>query len=101
MTRKLTREEQRAAYCRLGPGEVWRKAWPGEDWSPNFPGDKLKCAVLRPRSPGDPCRVLVRGMDDSAMERDGLTLAEAEQLLRDLPEPLPRWWLVEKGFRNG
>jgi hypothetical protein len=97
--RKLSPEERRAEFIRLKPGEVWRKAWPGEDWAPNYPGDKIKARVVDMRD--GTCKVWVEGMDDTAMERDGLTRPEADQLLRDLPEPLPREWLEKKGFRPG
>ena len=65
-----------------------------EDWYPSF--QCVRCSIM-PLSTGQ-TRVCVWGADDTGMERDFDTPEAAKAVYEEIPSPVTREWLEEKGF---
>ena len=77
------------------------------DWSPNFPDDMVEVKLYVYHNPDGMLRMVVRGADDTLMEKDVHVPAEqvddkvgelAYWLLHSLPKELTFKWLKEQGF---
>lgn len=82
-----------------------------DDWSPNFPRNTVEIRVIVYHTYLDPkkgmIRIVVRGADDTGMERDmhcpaseyDARVAEIRAWIRTIPNPVTKQWLLGQGFQ--
>ena len=86
------------------PEEFLWPAVPWEDWHPCFPRHTVRVRLYAPHLPPSgrhaaPCwHVTIYGADDLGFEAVFTSEADARRVLADLPNPLPKAWLLARGF---